>query len=342
VSKSRIAIVSDVVDAHADVVIGKLMASKHVPIRLNSSDIPLGVRLCAGNDRSSWRATLQVNSNGRKVDLEDVTAIWWRKPRRLGFPTEMPERARHFATDEVKHAFNGILATLDCYWVSRPERIKRAGYKVEQLHRAAEQGFDVPNTIVTNDPDAALDFYDRHNGDIVYKVLTDPYLGAITMSSHATSEALEPIMVTTTPVLPEQRDLLGDVVLSPCLFQEHVPKRCEYRVTVIADAVFVARIDSQASERGRVDWRNDYSAAVPYSAARLPDDIVDRCVAFVRSYGLEFSALDLIHTPDDRYVFLENNPNGQFLFIEERVPSLRMADALVSALVAGKAAAHAA
>ena len=55
----------------------------------------------------------------------------------------------------------------------------------------------------------------------------------------------------------------------------------------------------------------------------------------VSGYGLNFSAMDLIVTPDDRYVFLENNPNGQFIFVEEMVPELAMTDALAACLIRG-------
>jgi hypothetical protein len=40
-------------------------------------------------------------------------------------------------------------------------------------------------------------------------------------------------------------------------------------------------------------------------------------------------------TPDGRYVFLESNPNGQFMWIEHRVPELRMTEALASCLIRG-------
>ena len=59
-------------------------------------------------------------------------------------------------------------------------------------------------------------------------------------------------------------------------------------------------------------------------------------MALVRSYGLNFGAVDLILTPDDRYVFLEINPNGQFLFVQERVPELRMGEAMAACLIRGR------
>jgi hypothetical protein len=45
--------------------------------------------------------------------------------------------------------------------------------------------------------------------------------------------------------------------------------------------------------------------------------------------------MDLILTPDDRFVFLENNPNGQFLFVEQKIPELKMSEALASCLIRG-------
>ena len=36
----------------------------------------------------------------------------------------------------------------------------------------------------------------------------------------------------------------------------------------------------------------------------------------MQELGLRYGAIDLILTPDDRFVFLEINPNGQYLWIE--------------------------
>ena len=55
----------------------------------------------------------------------------------------------------------------------------------------------------------------------------------------------------------------------------------------------------------------------------------------MHSYGLTYGAIDLIVTPAGEYVFLENNPVGQFLFVEELVPELDMAGALATCLVEG-------
>ncbi len=51
--------------------------------------------------------------------------------------------------------------------------------------------------------------------------------------------------------------------------------------------------------------------------ADLPDDIALKVRAFMRRMGLWFGCLDMIIQPDGTYVFLEINPNGQWLWIQE-------------------------
>lgn len=305
-----IAIVTDRVDPHADMLVGLLGGQPLV--RVNTSDLPLDTTLTVGLDGpAGWGGVLRIEANGRVLDWRAVTAVWWRRPAGFGLSVDLSELERAFAEAELRAAFEGLWAGVDAYWVSRPDAIRAAGRKVEQLQRAARLGFDVPPTLVSTDPAAVRDFASAH-GPVVYKVLTDPHLGPAGM-------------VRTTPV--DAGADFGSVRNVPCLFQAYVPKRAEHRVTVIGDDVFVAEVVAPG-----VDWRE---GPARWRAGRLPAAVLDRCVALVRSYGLEFSAIDLIATPDGRHVFLESNPNGQFLFVQEHVPELRMAEALAARLIAG-------
>ena len=113
-----------------------------------------------------------------------------------------------------------------------------------------------------------------------------------------------------------------------------MPKRTELRVTVIGDELFAAEILSQEHAETVVDWRR-FDVPVTWRRAELPDSVAAQCLALTRGYGLNFGAVDLVSTPDGRYVFLEINPNGQFLFVQERVPELRMGQALAACLLRG-------
>ncbi|MBK6588091.1 MAG: hypothetical protein IPG22_07335 [Acidobacteria bacterium] len=51
----------------------------------------------------------------------------------------------------------------------------------------------------------------------------------------------------------------------------------------------------------------------------------------IRSLNLQFGAIDLLVQPDGGIVFLEVNPNGQWLWLQEAT-GLPIADALVNLL----------
>ena len=61
-----------------------------------------------------------------------------------------------------------------------------------------------------------------------------------------------------------------------------------------------------------------FRAAAPatYEPHDLPADIGAALLEVVRGFGLRFCSADLVLTPDGRYVFLDLNPNGQWLWLE--------------------------
>ena len=122
--------------------------------------------------------------------------------------------------------------------------------------------------------------------------------------------------------------------LAPGIFQEYIPKRVELRVTIIGDDVFTAELHSQMYEETRYDWRH-YEVEIPMYEHQLPVEIAEQCLALTKAYGLNFSTSDMIVTPDGRYVFLEMNPNGQFLWVQDCVPTLHMREAMAACLIRG-------
>jgi hypothetical protein len=334
VEVDQIVIVTNQDDPHADDVIRTLWRMGGEPIRLNTDEVPQYSSLTLELD-DGLAGRIELETNGLVIDIERIKSIWWRRPRRFRVPTDLSPWEAEFAQEELRQAYRGLWASVDCYWISHPDAIERAEWKLGQLQRARELGFDVPRTLVTSDPAAALDFHAACGGDVVFKVMTGPYLAAERyMDRFPDAPEPEAVQTLTTLVGEEELAALEAIRTVPALFQERVPKRVELRVTVIGDDLFVAEIDSQGDERTQVDFRADFDA-VEYRAGELPDHIAARCMALVRSYGLNFSAMDLVVTPDDRYVFLESNPNGQFGFIEQLVPELQLTEALATRLLRG-------
>jgi glutathione synthase/RimK-type ligase-like ATP-grasp enzyme len=54
-----------------------------------------------------------------------------------------------------------------------------------------------------------------------------------------------------------------------------------------------------------------------FKSYALSTELADQMRNFTRHLGLEYGAIDLIRQPDGTYVFLEINPQGQFLFAEK-------------------------
>lgn len=101
--------------------------------------------------------------------------------------------------------------------------------------------------------------------------------------------------------------------------QEYVEKQYELRVTVVCDKVFACKIDSQRMEedKGRVDWRQGYEYGLHYEPYELPDAVKSFCFSFLQEMHLNFGCFDFIVTPQGEFVFLECNPNGQWLWLEQ-------------------------
>jgi len=97
--------------------------------------------------------------------------------------------------------------------------------------------------------------------------------------------------------------------------------------------LIAARIDSQAHEATREDWRSGQHLA-EISPFELPDPIAEKCRRYMRAAGLRFGCFDFIVTPEGEYVFLEVNQAGQFLWKELRCPELPMLQAFCDFLIA--------
>jgi glutathione synthase/RimK-type ligase-like ATP-grasp enzyme len=330
--RHHILIVTHSGDLHADLVLERLLAQGARVFRLNLDRFPADYRLDIRQGDATAAGSLLHLPTQQEVALAEIGAVWTRKSGDFRFLSgdELGPQERAFATAETLHILTGTLLTLDAYWMNHPMASHAAKWKGEQLQRAARMGFRVPPSLATNDPDAVRRFRAEVGGEIIFKPLSSPSLGADDVDP---ADRVVPDLATTL-IGEEHAEMLDAVRELPAFFQQYIPKRYELRVTVIEDAVFAARIESQDDARTRIDYR-DFSAEIDYSAERLPAEIERRCVDFVRSYGLRFGAIDLIRTPGDDYVFLENNPAGQFLFVEQLAPELRMLDAVTACLLDG-------
>ncbi|MES2323853.1 MAG: hypothetical protein V4633_16460 [Pseudomonadota bacterium] len=326
---NKVLIVTHSSDLHADLVVERMLARDHQPFRIDLDAFPRDYQLSQTFVNGCMSTQMRRCPDGEWLDLARVGAVWIRKAANYAFLSEdLSLQERAYAKLETEQALFGVLYTLDCYWMSHPAALRASQWKGEQLQRAMRMGFRIPASIVTNCAERVRAFRRAIGGQMIFKTMSTPTLAAEDVDG---AERISDGVLTTLvdDAMMENLDAVGELT---CHFQEYIPKQYELRVTVIGERVFAARIHSQDDRRSAIDSR-DMAADVRYAAHVLPREIEQRCREFVHSYGLNYGALDLIVTPEGEFVFLENNPAGQFLYIEELVPELDMLDTIATTLI---------
>lgn len=309
-------------DAHLLPVAAELGRRGHEVAIFNPGLLPssatVSVEFAAGRQR-----TTLLWADGQ-LALADVTGVWYRRPGNFRLADQLSSAEADWLRGECADLVRGIWANLDATWVSAPGAIREANHKLLQLRLATELGFRIPDTLVTNDPLRALDFVQAHPGGVIVKGLAAPTL----------IEAGYVGMVYTHRLAPDDLAHLGAVAHGPTFFQGLVPKGRDLRVTVIGDDLFAVAIDATRSAAGTVDFRRAAIMDLPHEPITLPGALRDACLALVRRLGLRYGAIDLLLTPDGDYIFLEINPNGQWLWIE-MVTGLPLTRAMADLLAQG-------
>lgn len=332
-NKNTILIISNSFDLHVDIMTQRLADMGENVFRLNLDQFPRDYRISFQvQSLSSPDYQLHYLPDNRSITNASVKSVWVRKKAPFSFLSDdMGEQEQLYAQSECEHLLFGFLTSLDCYWMNHPKAMRGAQWKVEQLARASRFGFNVPATLLSNQPEEVREFYQKQNQNIIMKSIAE---SSVQLDS-IKPEDIVTTGISTTVITEEHLAMLDAVREFPCQFQAYVEKQYELRITVVGKQLFVAKIDSQSDERTRIDFR-DFSVDIAYQAWQLPDEIASRCLEFVHSYGLQYGAIDLIFTPDNQYVFLENNPGGQFLFIEQLVPELQIMESVANCLANAK------
>ncbi|HZR48011.1 MAG TPA: hypothetical protein VFB06_00685 [Streptosporangiaceae bacterium] len=257
-------------------------------------------RQAAGNacrfqiDGDGVRGTLRVD--GQTLRLEDVDAVYTRLmddrflPELRGLPADAAERA---ACRRLHDTVMTWLELTQGRVVNRISAMASNSSKPYQAQAIRAVGFDVPETLVTNEPDLVRDFVAEH-GRVIYKSVS----GTRSIVREVDDDALA---------------RLHDIRWCPVQFQAYVDG-IDVRVHVIGRQVFATQVSS-----GVTDYRyaaRDSGIPARLEPARLSEVIEQRCVDLTERLGLRFSGIDLRITTDGRAVCFEANPCPGYTYYE--------------------------
>ena len=297
----HVLIVSTVADIATDAVVRHLTIRNIPHKRVNTEDYPFSRTL---SFRPSANPEVWLSLDGQPIP--NPSTVWYRRVRTSPKPQDMDEGIYDFCVQENRAAFMGSIMGLNARWMSHPAAIWQAEHKPYQLRLASELGLPTPRTIITNDPAAVRTAFAEFGSMIVKPART----------GHVVRDGKE-YSVFTSRVLKEHLEELEGVRLSPSIYQELVPKKFDVRVTVVGRKLFAAAIDSQSDPSATIDWRCTSNPRLPHSRITLPDRLTELVFRLMDALHLSFGAIDLIQTASGDYLFLEVNPSGQWLWLDD-------------------------
>jgi glutathione synthase/RimK-type ligase-like ATP-grasp enzyme len=271
------------------------------------------------------RETLRMSD----VPVESLRSVWVRRPKvpspSFGLPSD-----HRFLADEWGRIQKNLFAlggTLtSALWVNSPEAAIRAENKLLQLHFARQVGLEFPDTLVTNHAEEAREFISR-KGTVIFKTF------GMHMWNNRSRGTYHSAGVT---VLDRQSQIPDDALaLCPGIFQPFVNKQYDVRATVIGNRIFAVKL-GRSGGGAYVDWRvNTRAEDFQAEEYEFPDDVAQRLQSLMQCLGLIFGCADFVLDDHGKLTFLEINQAGQFLFVENMCPSIKILQAMAAMLCHG-------
>ncbi|TCP43404.1 ATP-grasp ribosomal peptide maturase [Tamaricihabitans halophyticus] len=293
-------ILADERDPSADAMVCALRERDAVVHRVDTAWFPGQLSVSAELTGGRWSG--QLRTPYRTVDLDGITAVWFRSPKAYTFPDGMSSAERGFANLEAKYGLGGVLTSLPARWINHPARLADAAYKPVQLALAQRHGLRVADTMITNEATSVRQFAGR--GTTVTKVLGSNSIVECGGRKLAYTRVLD---------AADLSDMRG-IDQTTHLFQRWADKLYEARMIVVGDAITAVAIRANTAA-GYLDWRTDYDN-LSYELIQPPESIAGGVRELMQDLGLLYGALDFVVGPDG-WTFLEVNAGGQYGWLED-------------------------
>lgn len=308
-----ILIFSNKEDSHPNNVIRYLNEWKKPVFRLNGECLLTDYEFSWIINQKGVDFWIRNVKNGIEMRGSEITAVWDRRPvppSQLPIEHPNPEINKHNL--EEGHEFLSYLRYYlkDIYSIGSIVEDRPSASKMLQLSIAHSLRMLIPATCFSNRKKPIVSLSQLYP----FLTLKSLYSGNVNISE------------TEELVFFSQRVKREDLLQQPeeaftqtvSFVQNYVEKAYELRVTVINQDIIACKIDSQIQDddKGKIDWRQGYDYNLKHEIVELPERVNQFCLDFLKRMKLNFGCFDFIVTPEGEYVFLECNPNGQWLWIE--------------------------
>lgn len=298
-------IVGTKTDYHAIAVMWALKQLGRRPLLWDGLSIDDG-HMCL--DIDGTRSSLALNGH----QIETLQSLWFRRQIPYKELSNVAPEAHKFLKRELYEADRVLCTLLEqvSNFTVCGSSSKAALSKAYQLQVARDAGFLIPKTLISNQFDAVRSFVEG-SGSIVKHFA--PHYFMKRDHSH--------LRVVGTSEVGELKNIdPRSIEIAPAIYQERVDKLYEIRLTVIGDKLFPAKIFAGHGE-AFLDWRpelgKDHCKVAPCT---LSSQVEDSALNLMHRLNLEYGCIDLAVSKQNEVYFLEVNPGGQFLFVEDLIP----------------------
>ena len=315
-----ILILSNKWDLTVDFVVAELRKRGHVFLRLNTEDLVSGtatVRVPGFRILASKGSTIH--------DLTDaVSVIWNRRPGKPYDDIQQQDRPslsiQKFVNDQWYSWLEALQLLPDVFWINHPRANDAMESKIRQLQLARLHGFQIPDTVVTNNHKELRALLAAYPNGVVAKALYSPLI----------EEPDQDYFIFTNRIEDVPEDADKELRQAPVIFQRALSPKTDYRVTVVGDRIFPVRITLDGDAATEIDWRT-VKDSIAFTACELPDSILELCRSYVKKNSLVFGAIDLVEHKD-QFFFLEINPNGEWGWLQKS-NGIPIAEALCDVMI---------
>jgi len=313
-----ILIITNKGDIHCNPVIKHLQKNGDSYFRLNTESLLTDYLFSFTYKDQSANLLIENKRNGKILTSNEVISVWERRPNSPVLPKISNKKIESVVEDEtnelakwIRHFFSDCRSIGSSVW-DRPNESKLRQMKMA-IKTINELGSKIklPHTLITNSKKNINHFAEK-----------EMVLKPISADGLMLDDKLE-IPFTSRKVSYENLNVITqeDLELCPSFMQEYVEKNYELRITAIGKKILCCKIDSQKLPKGngREDWREGYEHGLSEVEEWVdcPDEIQAFISLYMQKMNLNFGCFDFIYAKNNSFYFLECNPNGQWMWLEE-------------------------
>lgn len=173
--KNKVLVITSLEDTHTDYIVDKVNQTqyKNKLIRLNTEMFTNNCEVTFHNNNFK----VKIKDSGKIFNSNELLSVWYRRPKKIELSKENDEFVNAFIQRESQAFLTGLYYSThnECKWINPLPELESSRYKVSQIKLATQLEFNVPDTLISNQPNEILKFARKNSKNgIIIKSLSQP------------------------------------------------------------------------------------------------------------------------------------------------------------------------